>query len=43
MMRPISKRTGIVRDLITLTFRCRILSKAKYTKKTDILLNLPVK
>ena len=33
MMRPISNRNGRVRDLITLTFWCRICSKAKYSKK----------
>ena len=33
MMRPISNRNGLVRDLITLTFGAEYGSKAKYSKK----------
>ena len=32
----ISNRNGLVHDLITLNFRCRICSKAKYSKKKMI-------
>ena len=37
MIRPISNRNGLVRDLITLTYRCRICSKAKYSIKEKMI------
>ena len=43
MMRPISNRTGLVRDLITLTFGADYVLKQNVVRKNDILLNLRVK
>ena len=43
MMRPISNRNGLVRDLITLTFGAEYVLKQKIVRKNDILLISPVK
>ena len=43
MMRPISNRNGLVRDLITLTFGAEYFLKQSIVRKNDILLILPVK
>ena len=43
MMRPISNRNGLVRDLITLTFGVEYVLKQNIVRKNDILLILPVK
>ena len=43
MMRPISNRNGLVRDLITLTFGAEYVLKQNIARKNDILLILPVK
>ena len=44
MMRPISNRNGLVRDLITLTFGAEYVLKQNIVrKKNNILLILPVK
>ena len=43
MMRPISNRNGLVRDLITLTFGAEYVLKQNIVRKNDILLILPVK
>ena len=42
-MRPISNRTGLVSDLITLTFGAEYALKQNIVRKNDILLILPVK
>ena len=42
MMRPISNRNGLVRDLITLTFGAEYVLKQNKVRKNDILLILPV-
>ena len=42
MMRPISNRNGLVRDLITLTFGSEYVLKPNIVKN-DILLISPVK
>ena len=42
MMRPISNRNGLVRDLITLTFGAEYVLKKNKVRKNDILLILPV-
>ena len=42
MMRPISNRNGLVRDLITLTFGAKYVLKQNIVRKNDILLILPV-
>ena len=38
MMRPISNRNGLVRDLITLTFGAEYVLKLNIVRKNDILL-----
>ena len=43
MMRPISNRNGLTRDLITLTFGAEYVRKQNIVRKNDILLILPVK
>ena len=43
MMRPISNRNGLIRDLITLTFGAEYVLKQNIVRKNDILLILPVK
>ena len=43
MMRPISNRNGLERDLITLTFGAEYVLKQNIVKKNNILLILPVK
>ena len=43
MMRPMSNRNGLVRDLITLTFGAEYVQKTNIVRKNDILLILPVK
>ena len=43
MMRAISNRIGLVRDLITLTFGTEYVLKQNIERKNDILLILPVK
>ena len=43
MMRPISNRNGLRRDLITLTFGAEYVLKHNIVRKNYILLILPVK
>ena len=43
MMRPISNRNGLIRDLITLTFDAEYVLKQNIVRENDILLILPVK
>ena len=43
MMRPISNRNGLIRDLITLTFGAEYVLKQNIVRKNDVLLILPVK
>ena len=43
MMRPISNRNGLIRDLITLTFGAEYVLKQNIIRKNNILLILPVK
>ena len=43
MMRPISNRNGLKRDLITLTFGAEYVLKQNIVWKNDILLIFPVK
>ena len=43
MMRPISNRNGLERDLITLTFGADYVLKQNVVRENDILLILPVK
>ena len=43
MMRPISNRNGLIRDLITLTFGAEYVPRQNIVRKNDILLILPVK
>ena len=43
MMRPISNRNGLERDLITLTFGAEYVLKQNIVRKNDILLILSVK
>ena len=43
MMRPISNRNGLVRDLITLTFSAENVLKRNKVRKNAILLILLVK
>ena len=43
MMRAISYRNGLVRDLITLIFGAEYVLKQNIVRKNDILLILPVK
>ena len=43
MMRPISNRNGLIRDLITLTFGAEYVLQQNIVRKNDILLILPVK
>ena len=43
MMRPISNRNGLIRDLITLTFGVEYVLKQNIVTRNDILLILPVK
>ena len=43
MMRPISNRNGLIRDLITLTFGAEYVLKQNIVRKNDILLILTVR
>ena len=43
MMRQISYRNGLIRDLITQTFGAEYVIKQNIVRKNDILLILPVK
>ena len=43
MIRPISNRNGLIRDLITLTFGAEYVLEQNIVRKNDILLILPVK
>ena len=43
MMRPISNRNGLIRDLITLTYGAEYVLKQNIVRKNYILLILPVK
>ena len=43
MMRQISNRNGLVRDLITLTFGAEYVLEQNIARKNEILLILPVK
>ena len=42
MMRPISNRNGLVRNLITLTFGAKYVLEQNIVRKNDILLILAV-
>ena len=42
MMRPISNRNGLIRDLIILTFGAEYVLRQNIARKNDILLILPV-
>ena len=42
-MKPISNRSGLVRDLITITFGAEYVLKQNIERNNDILLILPVK
>ena len=43
MMRPISNRNGLIRDLITLTFGAEYVLNENIVRKNESLLILPVK